>query len=74
MNYWDAYDLPVPIRHYWIKRFNQTQQKKSDQPDVNEPLTPSERMKFINDAQKASNQPRKPPDLGALMGPQRNQK
>jgi len=74
MSYWDAYDLPVPIRNYWIQRYNKHQTKKSDEPDANQPLSRAERMKFIRDAQKVSNQPERPPELSSLMAPRRNQK
>ena len=74
MSYWDAYELPIPIRHYWISRFNKHKERASGTSDVNQPLSKTERLKFLHDAQKASNQPVSPPKLDSLMGPRRNQK
>jgi len=56
--YWDWYIMPVEFRKWYvkrtIKRLETTQQNQGDSP---KPLTQSERIKFMKDSQKVSNNP-----------------
>lgn len=72
MSYWDAYDLPVPIRHYWIQRYNKQNNKKSE--DVDKPLTAMQKAKYKQKSQQVAGQQRLPMDLSKMMTPRRNQK
>ena len=47
MSYWDAYFLPVPIRKYWIHRFNE--RTKEGKEDSTKPLTDAEKKKIQRD-------------------------
>ena len=71
MSYWDAYDLPVPVRHYWIERFNKS--KKPAGPAVDEPLNEAQKSKLVKDVRKASNSAT-PIDHSTLMQSRRNRK
>jgi hypothetical protein len=62
--------MPVPVRKWYIKRFNERQQEQAkDQPgsDTSQPLTDSERRKMIAQSQQANMSPRHPPDLMKSM-------
>lgn len=75
MSFWDAYGLPVPVRKYWIKRYNKhmkEQNKDSNQPTPDKPLTEAERKKMIMQAQQMHNDPGKL--ARQYMQPTRNRK
>jgi len=57
MSYWDAYNLPIPIRKWLITRYNKyvaEAQKNNESASTERPLTEGERIKMINQAQKAN--------------------
>lgn len=56
------YKLPVPIRKWFIKKTNERIEKANKangSSDSTRPLTESERLKMINQAQQANNDPSK---------------
>lgn len=61
MSYWDVYNLPVPIRHYYIRRVNKHKEQensinKTAAEDMSKPLPSAEKLKFKKEAQQISNQ------------------
>ena len=63
--------MPVPIRHYWIERYNKHQEKPGVAP-TDRPLTQAERAKFVKNSQQTSNNPL--PDISTIMSSRRNRK
>lgn len=69
MSFWDTYRLPVPLRKWLIVRQNKfvEQQNSQNMHTKDEPLTQSERVRMINQAQQA-----KPLSARTFMNPTRN--
>jgi hypothetical protein len=73
MSHWDAMALQVPVRKWYIQRWNKVQEEegKQNQPSTDRPLTESERGKMISQAQQVGNSP---PAPSTFMTPRRNLK
>jgi hypothetical protein len=69
MSYWDAYLLPVPIRKWLIIRHNKYMEEQDKDQGTDEPLSQSERIRMINQAQQTTPKPLKSADF---MKPVRN--
>jgi hypothetical protein len=68
--HWDWYKVPIPMRKWYIRRYNKRQEEQQNQPgsDTSKPLTESERKKMIANAQQATNiAPKYPPNLMKTM-------
>lgn len=68
--HWDWYKLPIPMRKWYIQRWNKRQEKQSNKPSTDRPLTDIERKKMLTQAQKVQN----PVSVRDFMTPQRNVK
>ena len=62
-SYWDVYIMPVPVRKWFIRRWNEVQKSEANQPSPNEPLSPLEKQKMIRKAQEANYNPVKMHDF-----------
>jgi hypothetical protein len=69
MSYWDAYNLPIPIRKWLITRYNKHVESQGKQSDSDKPLTQEERVRMINQAQQIHP---KPLSARTFMTPTRN--
>lgn len=49
MSYWDAYEIAVPIRRWFIKTFNKRQESANkERENLNKPLNLAEKKRIIN--------------------------
>ena len=58
VSYRDAYDMPIPIRRWFIKTFNKRQEKENgNNPNINKPLSPIQKNQIRNQQKAYSNDP-----------------